>query len=122
MTATRGWIPVVPDSFDQMTPRAKVEQRRQIIEANNMVGVFYALAIWYTIIVVIVLCVYGLPKGDSIVFCFSLLATALLSEVDILSRHIGHDTHAPLGTSYVPHARPETSDVERGTPSPDISA
>jgi hypothetical protein len=75
----------------------QTQDRQRIIETNEMVGVFYALAIWYTVIVVIVLTVYGMNNGDSIVFCFSLLATALVSEVDILSRHLGSANADPLG-------------------------
>jgi hypothetical protein len=75
----------------------QARDRQRIIETNEMVGVFYALAIWYTIIVVIVLTVYGMSRGESIVFCFTLLATALVSEVDILSRQLSTANADPLG-------------------------
>jgi hypothetical protein len=75
----------------------QARDRQRCIETNEMVGVFYALAIWYTIIVVIVLTVYGMSPGESVVFCFTLLATALVSEVDILSRQLSTSNAGPLG-------------------------
>jgi hypothetical protein len=75
-----------------------------------MVALFYALTIWYSIIVGVVLGVYKLDRGNSIALCFTLLATPL-SEVEVLSAGLGLTPKADV-VSRVDF--PPGADVEHG--------